>query len=412
MKQFIKLASIVCLIIISIGVNAQIKVFSSGNISLGSSTTPLSGLKVQVFGNCSFTSTTGTPTSAAYIRGLNSYSTATTPDYTWYNNDQVGIFHPSSNTIGFTISGTERMRINSSGNIQINTTSLNLANLNVYNNQTGNQRGIYLDISQNADWMHTMTTKCYRPYSVNYVVNLDNNGDKFYVQGDGLVCTARGVYNYSDISLKENIENISNALDKVLQLRGVNFNYKPNNPIGNGMSNAPANPSKQMGLIAQEVEQIIPEVVITTKDGIKAVAYQNLVGLLIEAIKEQNVKLNQFEQDLNSCCTTNKSKSEGNNSNDNEKSKVNNEKNPILYQNKPNPFKDKTSIEYYVPESCDQASILIFDMQGKLLKTIPLSQKGKGDIIIDSGSLYPGMFLYTLMVSSQEIDTKRMILTQ
>ena len=65
MKQLIKLASVILLIIINLGVNAQIKIFSSGNISLGSSTTPLSGSKVQIFGNSSFTSTTGTPTSAA-----------------------------------------------------------------------------------------------------------------------------------------------------------------------------------------------------------------------------------------------------------------------------------------------------------------------------------------------------------
>ena len=405
------------MLLINLSVKAQLKIFSAGTISLGSATSPLSGTRVQVFGNSVYTLTSGTPTSAAYIRGLNAYSDSTNPDYTWYNNDQVGIYHPASNTIGFTTSGRTRMRINSSGNVQINTKTLDNANLNIYNYRTGNQCGIYMDINQNADWVHTMTTRCNRNYSVNYDVNL-NGVDKFYVTGDG---TAFAVQygTLSDISLKDNIVTITDALNKVIQLRGVNFNYKPDNlsDLGN---NGPVTPQPlKMGLIAQEVEQIVPEVVITSKDGLKAVAYQNLVGLLIEAIKEQNTKIVQLEQDINACCATNKSKLNGTNpngeielNNEKYKSDFNENDKAKLYQNKPNPFNSQTEINYYVPANCLQFSIIIFDMQGKLLKTITLDQKGDGSIKINAGSLYPGMFLYTLMVDTKEIDTKRMILTQ
>lgn len=98
--------------------------------------------------------------------------------------------------------------------------------------------------------------------------------------------TATGDFNsFSDISLKENITPLVNPLEKTLALNGVyyNFKFKPD--------------GTKVGLIAQEVEKILPEVVsIDNKSGLKTVAYQNIVPLLIEAIKELKSELD----DLNS----------------------------------------------------------------------------------------------------------------
>ena len=79
----------------------------------------------------------------------------------------------------------------------------------------------------------------------------------------------------SDESIKTNIKPIENALEKVLQLRGVEFNYKEHG-------------TKSIGVIAQEIEKVFPELVYGGE--IKSVAYQNLVAVLIEAIKELNDK--------------------------------------------------------------------------------------------------------------------------
>jgi hypothetical protein len=86
----------------------------------------------------------------------------------------------------------------------------------------------------------------------------------------------------SDENLKENIETIQEPLKKVSALRGVTFDFKENK-------------QKQIGVIAQEVEEIIPEVVVNRPDGYKGVQYGNLVGLLIEAIKEQQEQINQLK---------------------------------------------------------------------------------------------------------------------
>jgi len=90
---------------------------------------------------------------------------------------------------------------------------------------------------------------------------------------------------FSDERLKRDIETIPNALDKVCQLRGVTFERIDDEG------------RKSMGVIAQEIEKIIPEVVREDKseEKIKSVAYGNMVGVLIEAIKELNAKIEELQ---------------------------------------------------------------------------------------------------------------------
>ena len=90
---------------------------------------------------------------------------------------------------------------------------------------------------------------------------------------------------FSDVILKDNIDTIDNALDRVKGMRGVFFDRKDNKQ------------ERQTGVIAQEVEPFLPEVVRETKDEkkIKSVAYGNMVGVLIEAIKELNAKIEELQ---------------------------------------------------------------------------------------------------------------------
>lgn len=87
---------------------------------------------------------------------------------------------------------------------------------------------------------------------------------------------------YSDIRLKDNIVPITNATALVEKLQGVYFNYK-------NASN------KNIGLIAQDVKVVLPELVSETENGYLAVAYGNIVAVLIEAIKELNLKIEVLE---------------------------------------------------------------------------------------------------------------------
>jgi hypothetical protein len=107
------------------------------------------------------------------------------------------------------------------------------------------------------------------------------------IQGSGYVQMPYGSGTGSDERIKSNIKTIENALDKTLLLRGVEFN----------LNIEPER--KRIGLIAQEVELIIPEVVRTSEDdGLKSIEYQNIVGLLVEAIKDQQKQINELKNIL------------------------------------------------------------------------------------------------------------------
>lgn len=105
---------------------------------------------------------------------------------------------------------------------------------------------------------------------------------------DGTGTFAGDVTAFSDITLKENIEVIPAALDKISEIRGVTFNRTDQE-----------NEQRHAGVIAQEVEAVLPEVVSTNNDGIKSVAYGNLVSLLIEAVKELKTEVETLKAKRN-----------------------------------------------------------------------------------------------------------------
>jgi hypothetical protein len=115
----------------------------------------------------------------------------------------------------------------------------------------------------------------------------------------------------SDIRLKKDIEPLTNSLEKILQLQGVSFNWKEDL----WPEKAEENPNGEIGVIAQEVENIVPEVVRefeiipnspafddpnrdakTQKMSIKGVKYENLVALLIEGMKEQQQQIEELKE--------------------------------------------------------------------------------------------------------------------
>ena len=118
----------------------------------------------------------------------------------------------------------------------------------------------------------------------NLYVRDQNNGVKFYFDTNGGNLTATGnIAAFSDAKLKTNVKVVENALDKVTQMRGVTYEKDG---------------SKEVGVIAQEMEKVLPEVVSTIKtenDELKTVAYGNIVGVLIEAIKELKAEIDELK---------------------------------------------------------------------------------------------------------------------
>lgn len=92
-----------------------------------------------------------------------------------------------------------------------------------------------------------------------------------------------GINETSDVRLKKDVGPIENALEDILQMKGVTYNWKKNEYPDMGLEGG-----LQHGLIAQDLEKIIPELVLTDNDGWKSIEYSHLVPVLIEALKEQN----------------------------------------------------------------------------------------------------------------------------
>ena len=110
--------------------------------------------------------------------------------------------------------------------------------------------------------------------------------DMFTLTRGGNATLAGVLTQNSDETLKKDIVSLKDSLSVVSKLRGVNYFWKDEN----------RETSKQVGFIAQEVEKVLPEVVHTNEDGIKSLAYQNMVPVLVEAIKELKAEIDELKK--------------------------------------------------------------------------------------------------------------------
>jgi hypothetical protein len=188
----------------------------------------------------------------------------------------------SNNKVGINDS-TPEFELDVSGNIATN-------NAIMFNNSTNgafghrsNNNGTDCALIQSSTGKTTINCKA-------------GSGNIEFKHGDGIVkqefdssgnvIIQGNLFSYSDARIKTNVETIPNALEKVISLRGVTYNMIKDVEID------PENAQKHIGVIAQEIEAVIPEAV-KEENGIKTVAYGNIVGLLIEAIKDLNDQINK-----------------------------------------------------------------------------------------------------------------------
>ena len=126
---------------------------------------------------------------------------------------------------------------------------------------------------------------------MNGEANMTFDGSTLVITG---AITATGditAFQSSDKTLKENIFNIENPLDKVSKLNGVYYNWTSEaqekyDHFGK---------EKEVGVIAQDVEEVLPEIVATREDGTKAVKYDRICALLIEAVKDLKKEIEELK---------------------------------------------------------------------------------------------------------------------
>lgn len=159
------------------------------------------------------------------------------------------------------------------------------------------------------------------------------------------------------------------------------------------------------GFIAQEVQKIYPDLVHADENGILAIDYTGFIPLLVDAVKNLSAKVAEQEETIATLTDpagpSRKAASVGGV----EAEKI------ALMQNRPNPFNVATTIECTLPESVGNAFLCVYDLQGKQVSHIDLTERGRVSTVIDGSTLQPGMYIYALIADGTEIDSKRMILT-
>ena len=261
----------------------------------------------------------------------------------------------------------------------------------------------------------------------------------FYVKGNGEVYS-KGVLLTSDATLKEDIRDLESPLTKIMKLHGVEYAFKddeieetpsvspnatevsddertPENKNATTINLPKINPdvlsqieeeqknARHIGFLAQEVEQVLPEIVRTSVDGTKAISYIDIIALLVEGMKEQQQIIEQLQSDIAEI-------QQGHSPLHKQVRKSNNVTEAALYQNTPNPFSQNTKIEYYLPTDTREAAIRVYDMNGAEIAVYPIVSFGQGELTINGGTFRAGMYLYSLIADGQLVDTKQMILTK
>jgi hypothetical protein len=124
-------------------------------------------------------------------------------------------------------------------------------------------------------------------------VGIGTTSPSYTLQVNGTAWVTYGVYSASDHSWKKDIAPLTDSLDKITRLQGVSYNWRTAEFPEQHFTE-----ERQIGLIAQDTEKVIPEIVTTNKEGYKGISYEKLTPVLIEAIKELKVDNDNLRLEL------------------------------------------------------------------------------------------------------------------
>ena len=230
---------------------------------------------------------------------------------------------------------------------------------------------------------------------------------------NGSVASTQGFYGPSDANLKNNIEPFSDASAIIDQLIPKTFTFDRQNHPGLNLPKG-----LQHGLIAQEVEKVLPGLVETEfsppvldslgntlipSESFKAVNYIGLIPILLSELKQQKDRIDELEKQINICCSSHSMKVA------NPAINVELSNSIILNQNDPNPFAEETKITYTIPEGVSEAKIIFFDNSGHIIQTVKINERGEGQLNVYASNLTSGLYSYSLIADGKVIDTKKMV---
>jgi hypothetical protein len=229
----------------------------------------------------------------------------------------------------------------------------------------------------------------------------------------------------SDGNLKENILEIENAISIIGKLKPYHYEFKKE--IKYQFLHLPE--GKHYGLIAQDVEEVLPNLVSTAnheelKDEdvlgkqkrqfitIKAVNYVELIPIMVKAMQEQSAENKSLKEQLADQQIQITELRQMILDLKNGNSRAITSIGAFLEQNSPNPVNRSTLIRYSIPEHTSNAHLSVTNVKGQLIKTVTISNKGLGQLNLDTSTLASGIYTYTLYVDGQFADSKQLIVTR
>ena len=256
-----------------------------------------------------------------------------------------------------------------------------------------NEEGSLIPTTNMCGSVGTSSSEFYRIYSR-------------YVYGNGILLT-------SDKRKKKNITSIKNAMDVLSKIEGKKFDFKTENidTIKNDQKREKLlkDSKNHVGFLAQDLEMILPEAVNYDEENDNYyVDYIAIIPYLVEAIKEQQLIIDDLQTEVANLKGNSKEKSATlDNTQINAEAQA-----ATLNQNIPNPFSETALIEMYIPATVTNAKLYIYNMQGNQIDSFTISERENTSVTIDGFTLNAGMYLYTLIADGKEADTKKMILTE
>ena len=226
--------------------------------------------------------------------------------------------------------------------------------------------------------------------------------------------SATSILTSSDARLKTDVSALQNSWLSLMEITPVSYRLQniPQSGITTCASekvhqSSISNPENrlQYGFIAQEIKEIFPDLVVEDANGYLSIDYQGFIPILVDAYKRLETRLQNYEEAMVILSESNAKQRTATGIKETESDFA------FISQNKPNPFYESSTISCYIPYSSANAFVCIYDLQGKQIKHIDIKDKGSQTITIDGSEFLPGMFIYTLIIDGQEIDTKKMILT-
>jgi len=234
---------------------------------------------------------------------------------------------------------------------------------------------------------------------------LQANGDLELLNGDAFKAGGGTWSSFSDKRLKNNIEDYGKGLNEIMEIRPVSFQY--NNKV-----DRKSNKTTHVGIIAQELQQVAPEMVkphklyvdaeATVSEEYLSVNPNDFIYMLINATQEQQDLIEELRAEIDGLKEIIRD-GEGNQS-----IVLEGKGQAFLSQNAPNPYSEVTQIRYELPETAQYAEVQFYNMAGQLIKTVEVTDQ-VGTIEVSASELPSGTYTYSLIVDNQRVATKKMI---